>query len=246
MAKALALVRTLFQNGKAPFSRFWIVMPQPLPLTVRLSSLLPGATAPAMFPGMIKRVLPGLRLPGLGVRRLSLFLILLLGCLSLLGTPIAWAGLNDDRFDGDIFALYAGNGSLVPPKISLAEALTRERPALMVLYADDSSDCKQFSTVVSQVQAFYGRAIEILPVRADAIPVLPSYAPNEPGYYFTGVVPQTVLFDAQGKVALNEGGAVPYEKLDDRLRQLFDLLPRTESVALKRRQLNELTTELRN
>ncbi len=221
-------------------------MPQLSLLTVRLSSLLSSAIAFAVIPGLMKRGLPGLRLPAFGVRRLSLFLILLLGCLSLLGTPMAWAGLNDDRFDGDIFALYAGNGSLVPPKVSLAQALTRDRPALMVLYADDSSDCKQFSSVVSQVQAFYGRAIEILPVRADGIPSLSRYAPNEPGYYFTGVVPQTVLFDAQGQVVLNEAGSIPYEKIDDKLRQLFDLLPRTESVALQRRQLNELTTELRN
>jgi hypothetical protein len=180
------------------------------------------------------------------LRRVALFLVLLLGCLNLWGTPAALAGLTDDRFDGDIFALYAGNGSLVPPKVSLAEALQRQRPALMVLYADDSRDCKEFSSVVSQVQAFYGRAIEILPVRADGIPVKSSYAPNEPGYYFTGAVPQTVLFDAEGKAVLNQAGAVPYEALDDKLRELFDLVPRSQSTALKRRQLNELTTELRN
>ncbi len=181
-----------------------------------------------------------------GGRRLGLWAVMVVGCLMMFGTPAAQAGLTDDRFDGDIFALYAGNGSLVPPKVTLVEALQRQRPALMVLYTDDSRDCKQFSAVVSEVQAFYGRAIEILPIRADGIPVKSSYAPNEPGYYFKGVVPQTVLFDAQGKAVLSESGAVPYEKLDDKLRSLFDLLPRSQSTALKRRQLNELTTELRN
>ncbi len=198
--------------------------------------LLPSS----IFPTRLHRLLPGF------LRQVTLCVILLLGCLTLWGTPPARASLTDDRFDGDIFALYAGNGSLVPPKVSLAEALERKRPALMVLYADDSSDCKQFSAVVSQVQAFYGREIEILPVRADGIPVQASYAPNTPGYYFTGSVPQTVLFDAQGKVVLNQAGAVSYEQLDDKLRELFDLLPRSQSTTLKRRQLNELTTELRN
>lgn len=38
----------------------------------------------------------------------------------------AMAGLTDDRYDGDIFALYAGNGSLVPPKITLADSLKQK------------------------------------------------------------------------------------------------------------------------
>jgi hypothetical protein len=204
-----------------------------LPLFLRGRLALASAAA-GLFP----------RLQGLWRWAVGL-VVLVLSCWTLVAAP-AWAGLNDDRFDGDIFALYAGNGSLVPPRVTLADALQRSRPALMVLYADDSSDCKQFSTVVSQVQAFYGRVIEILPIRADGIPPQSSYAVTDPGHYLTGVVPQVVLFDAQGKVVLNSAGAVPYEKIDDKLRELFDLLPRSQSVELKRRQLNELTTELRN
>ena len=37
---------------------------------------------------------------------------------------------------------------------------------------------------------------------------------------------------------------VPYEKIDDKLREVFDLLPRTDSVQLKRRSFNELNSEL--
>jgi len=35
----------------------------------------------------------------------------------------ALASINDDRFDGNIFVLYGGNGSLVPPKVTLAKSL---------------------------------------------------------------------------------------------------------------------------
>ncbi|MEQ9625976.1 MAG: thioredoxin family protein, partial [Coleofasciculus chthonoplastes F1-TOW-03] len=49
-------------------------------------------------------------------------LIAVLGCL-LLSTPSALAELNDDHFDGNIFALYAGNGSLVPPRVTLADSM---------------------------------------------------------------------------------------------------------------------------
>ncbi|NES72268.1 MAG: thioredoxin family protein, partial [Okeania sp. SIO2D1] len=89
--------------------------------------------------------------------------------LLLIATPTALASLNDDRFDGNIFALYAGNGSLVPARVTLNESLKSSKPALLVFFLDDSKDCKQFSTVVSQLQAFYGRAASFIPVNVDAI-----------------------------------------------------------------------------
>ena len=174
----------------------------------------------------------------------SWLLLAMVGCLVLGNATPAIAGLTDDRYDGEIFTLYAGNGSLVPPKFTLAEALKRDRPTLLVLYIDDSRDCKAYSTVVSQVQAYYGRAADLLPVRVDGIPQKTAYADTEVGYYYKGVVPQTVLFDASGKVVLNEAGTIPFETLDTKFRELFNLLPRTETLDLKRRQVNEVTTEL--
>jgi hypothetical protein len=167
-----------------------------------------------------------------------------LACLVWLYPTPALAGLNDDRFDGDIFALYAGNGSLVPPKVTLEEAFKRQRPALLVFYLDDSRDCKQFATVVSQLQGFYGRVSDFIPMRVDSLPVQAEFSPVEPGYYYEGSVPQTILFDSMGKVVLNEVGVVSFEAVDDVFREVFDLLPRSQSVPLKRRSVNELTTEL--
>ena len=86
--------------------------------------------------------------------------------LLLIATPTALASLNDDKFDGNIFALYAGNGSLVPARITLQDSLKNSKPTLLVFFLDDSKDCKQFSTVVSQLQEFYGRAADFIPVNA--------------------------------------------------------------------------------
>lgn len=160
------------------------------------------------------------------------------------GTSPVLAGIDDDRYDGNIFALYAGNGSLVPPRVSLAESLRGEKPAILFFYVDDSSDCKQFSIVVSRLQAYYGRAASFIPVDVDAIAIKAAYSPTEAGYYYEGLVPQTVVLDQQGQVAFNEVGQVPYEEIDDSLREVFDLLPRSESVELKRRSFNEFNTEL--
>lgn len=156
----------------------------------------------------------------------------------------AWAALTDDRYDGEIFALYAGNGSLVPPRISLEDTIKQGKPAIVVFYVDDSSDCKEYSLVVSQLQASYGRAASFLPIRVDSLPLKESYEPTEAAYYYRGYVPQTLIFDQKGQVRLDEIGKVPFEKIDDVFREVFDLLPRSASQTLKRRAVNELSTEL--
>ena len=181
------------------------------------------------------------------LRRLSLVLVGVLITISLwtsIGSAPARADLNDDNYDGNIFALYAGNGSIVPPRFTLPQSLKQDKPTLLVFYVDDSRDSKQFSSVVSQLQAPYGRAANFVAIAADSVPVKESYAPDEAGYYFAGAVPQTVLFDADGKVVFNQVGQVPYEAIDDKMREVFGLLPRTESLELRRQPINEVNGEL--
>lgn len=177
-------------------------------------------------------------------QRLISSCLLMLGCLFLFAMPPALAGLKDDHFDGNIFVLYAGNGSLVPPKVTLAASLERDKPTLLVFYVDNSSDCKQYATVVSRLQSFYGRAADFLAVNVDNIPPKLTYTPTEPGYYYEGVVPQILVFNKSGEVVLNKKGLVPFEQVDDVLREVFNLLPRSESLELKIRPVNEFNTEL--
>jgi hypothetical protein len=169
--------------------------------------------------------------------------ILVIGCSLLLTTP-ALANIDDDKYDGNVFVLYAGNGSLVPARISLADSLKTKKPSYIVFYIDDSKDCKQYSGVMSQMQAYYGKAASFIPVTPDSLEIGRKYLNTEEGYYYKGVVPQTVIIDGEGKVRLDESGQVPFEKIDDTFREVFNLLPRTESVALKRRSFNEYNSEL--
>jgi len=156
----------------------------------------------------------------------------------------ALADLNNDRYDGNIFVVYGGNGSLVPTKVTLKQALAAHKPTFLAFYVDDSSDCKLYAIVVSRVQAFYGREAEIIPVNVDTIQPKETYSPTEPGYYYSGGVPQVVVLNQSGQVVLNKKGQVPYEEIDDKFREVFDLVPRTESAELKRRSFNELNSEL--
>ncbi len=177
------------------------------------------------------------------ISRLALVLCLCL-CILLNWQTIAWANFDDDHFDGNIFSLYAGNGSLLPPKITLEQALRNDRPTLLTFYVEDSRDCKEFASVISRVQAYYGKVTDIIAITADTLLNDRNYSAQEPGYYYKGRLPQTVLFDNQGKVVFNQTGIVPFETLDDRYREIFDLLPRSESAELKRRPLNEVNATM--
>ncbi|RUS94298.1 membrane protein [Trichormus variabilis SAG 1403-4b] len=152
--------------------------------------------------------------------------------------------MKDDRYEGNIFVIYAGNGSLVPPRQTLAQTLAQHKPALLAFYVDDSKDCKQYAVFISQTQAFYGRAAEIIPISVDTMPIKESYDPTEPGYYYSGGVPQVVIFDKSGKVILNKKGQVPFEEIDDKFREVFDFLPRDQSIEFKQRSFNEFSSEL--
>ena len=44
----------------------------------------------------------------------------------------------------------------------------------------------------------------------------------------------------------DKSGQIPYEEVDDSLREVFNLLPRDESVELKRRSFNQFNSELVN
>lgn len=154
------------------------------------------------------------------------------------------ADIDNDRYDGNIFVVYAGNGSLVPPRLTLTQSLQRKTPTILVYYLDDSSDCKQFAFVVSRMQEFYGRVASIIPVNVDTIAPKDNYTTEETGYYYEGVVPQTVILNEEAEVIFNGKGQVQFEEVDDILRNLFDLLPRSESVTLKKRSFNQFNSEL--
>jgi len=163
------------------------------------------------------------------------------------GSQPGWAGLQDDRFDGNIFALYAGNGSLVPPRVSLKEALAvPERPAMLVYYLDDSRDCKVFASTVSQVQRFYGRAIDILPISVDSLVPTDDPDPTNPMRYYRGRVPQVVLLggkDGENHIILDEIGQVSLNHLDEVLANWFGITPR-QPVQVSPQQFNEVNVEL--
>ena len=175
--------------------------------------------------------------------RRCLFLLILFSCIFFTSMQPALAAVDDDSYEGNIFMVYAGNGSMVPAHATLAQALAEHKPTMLAFYVDDSSDCKKYAIVISRIQSFYGSVAEIIAVNVDRIQ-LEAKSPTEPSYYYDGGVPQVVVFNQAGDVILNKKGQVPFEEIDDKFREVFDLLPRSESVELKRRSFNEFSSEL--
>ena len=134
------------------------------------------------------------------------------------------AKLTDDTYDGNIFALYGGNGSIVPPRISLAQSLEQGRAAMLVFYVDDSADCKRFSPILNLAQGFYGKTISLIAVPVDSLDLRRNnYTPADEAYYYKGNVPQTVLISGDGKVSYDREGLFGFEELDSAIRDLLGL-----------------------
>jgi len=150
--------------------------------------------------------------------------VIILTFLINLSTP-ASATLNDDRYDGNIFALYGGNGSLVPARINLSQSIhDLHRPALLAFYADDSADCKRYTPLLNQVQAFYGKVVTIIPVAVDSLNLSqPTQDPDQEAFYYRGFIPQTVLINSDGKVLFDQEGKPSFESLELVLRETLNL-----------------------
>ncbi|QBE69155.1 Thioredoxin family protein [Synechococcus sp. WH 8101] len=164
-------------------------------------------------------------------------------CLAfLLIVPPAQAGRDDDAYDGNIFALYAGNGSLVPPATSLDDALAAGRTSVLVFYLDDSRTSKAFAPSVSELQRLWTRNIDLMPLTTDALQDRVDQGPTDPAHYWGGHIPQVVVIDGAGSVLLDATGQVPLDRINAAISKATGLpAPEGSSTSLS---FNELNTEI--
>ena len=142
--------------------------------------------------------------------------------LLLLVSP-AQAILNDDNYDGNIYALYAGNGSLVPPANTLEDTLADQRTAVIVYYLDDSAVSKRFAPVVSELQRLWGRGIDLLPLTIDPLQGRQPTGAADPATYWRGQIPQVVVIDPQGEVVFDQDGQVSLVAINEAISRATGL-----------------------
>lgn len=177
---------------------------------------------------------------------LLLPLLLLLLLLALAWPQAALAGRLDDGYDGNIFALYAGDGALVPPRNSLKEDLQRHRPVVLAFYLDDSRDCKRFAPVLSTLGGEFGAVADVIALSSDGLGPRGEATAEDPAFYWRGMVPQVVILDKQGEVVLDQDGQVPLDVLEQSLAVATEIeLP--ESILQRQTRamdVNEINSEL--
>ena len=126
-----------------------------------------------------------------------------------------YSARDTDSYDGNIYPIYAGNGSLVPPQSTLSESLKNERTSVLVFYLDDSATSKQFAPVVSGIKLLWSSSVDLIPLSIDELDNDDQKTFTDPGYYWHGKIPQTVILDGKGNVLLDEEGQVTFDQLND-------------------------------
>ena len=130
---------------------------------------------------------------------------------------------DTDSYDGNIYPIYAGNGSLVPPPSSLSESLKNERTSVLVFYLDDSATSKQFAPVVSGIKLLWSSSVDLIPLSIDELDNNDQKTFKDAGYYWHGNIPQTVIIDGKGNVLLDEEGQVSFDQINDAISKATGL-----------------------
>ncbi len=153
----------------------------------------------------------------------------------------AQAARDTDSFDGNIYPIYAGNGSLVPPQTTLKDALRNKRTSVIVYYLDDSATSKEFAPVVSGIKLQWGSSVDLLPLTTDELQGNISNDPNEPSFYWHGRIPQVVVINGDGEIFLDEEGQVAIDKINQAITEASGLEPPEFNISIK--SFNEYNSE---
>ncbi len=151
------------------------------------------------------------------------------------------AARDTDSYDGNIFPIYAANGSLVPPTTTLAEALRNQRTSVIVFYLDDSAYSKAFAPVVSGIKLVWGANIDLIPLTTDELQGQSTVDASDPSFYWHGNIPQIVVIDGKGNVLLDEDGLVSIEKVNKAISSALGVEAPPFNISIK--TFNEYNSE---
>ena len=131
------------------------------------------------------------------------------------------ASRDNDNYDGNIFSIYAGNGSIVPPKTPLKESIKNKRVSVLFFYLDDSSDSKALAPVIAGLDLIWRENIDIIALTIDDLQNEgKSEDPNQPNFYWNGLIPQTIVLDTNGEVKFDNNGLVDFGDLNKLIGEL--------------------------
>ena len=100
-----------------------------------------------------------------------------------------------------------------------SSAIAYPRTTVVVYYLDDDAASKQFSAVVSELQRVWLNNIELIPLVTDPLQNRADTGPSDPAHYWSGLIPQVVVFNSEGKLVFDEQGAVSVDAINAAVSQ---------------------------
>ena len=140
--------------------------------------------------------------------------IIIFICISLCINIPVYGSRITDSYDGNIFPIYAGNGSLVPPQTSLKESIQNKRVSILFFYLDDSADSKALAPVIAGLDLIWKNNIDIIALTTDELQNKDFKDPLDEGFYWNGNIPQTVIIDETGNVKFDKNGLLDLDEVN--------------------------------
>ena len=158
--------------------------------------------------------------------------LLLISILFFFNSPV-YASRTTDSYDGNIFPIYAGNGSIVPPQTSLKESIENERISILFFYLDDSADSKAVVPIISGLDLIWRNNIDIIALTTDELQGKEFKDMKEEGYYWNGLIPQTVLIDGTGNIKYDKNGLVNIDEINKIIGEIKGIDVEDSSFSVK-------------
>ena len=132
----------------------------------------------------------------------------------------AFGSRISDSYDGNIFPIYAGNGSLVPPQTTLKEAIKNKRVSILFFYLDDSADSKALAPIIAGLDLIWKNNIDIIPITTDELQNKDFTDPIDEGFYWNGYIPQTIIIDENGLVKFDKNGLIDLDEVNQVISEI--------------------------
>ena len=168
-------------------------------------------------------------------------LIILIYLLTSISFPVSGSRISDS-YDGNIFPIYAGNGSLVPPQTSLKESIQNKRVSILFFYLDDSADSKALAPVIAGLDLIWKNNIDIIPLTTDELQNKDFADPLEEGFYWNGYIPQTIILDETGSVKFDKNGLIDLDEVNKVISELKGIKLENSSFTIE--SFNEYNSQI--
>ena len=168
-------------------------------------------------------------------------LIILIYLITNINIPVYGSRISDS-YDGNIFPIYAGNGSLVPPQTSLKESIQNKRVSILFFYLDDSADSKALAPVIAGLDLIWKNNIDIIPLTTDELQNKVYTDPLEEGFYWKGYIPQTVVLDETGSVKFDKTGQLDFDEINKVIGEIKGIKQEDSSYSVE--PFNEYNSQI--